>query len=144
MEFVNRFVRAFGAERIGALIGDREFVGGDWFRWLRAKGAPFVMRVRDNFKVPVASGARKTDARNCFRGFRVEESRRLGAGNVRGGSRPVRHAPPGRGGFPAAPVDGGTITNRLQFGHIRRRRFPRACGIFSGQRRLPRGSLATP
>lgn len=78
MELVDRFVRAFGADRIRALLGDREFVGGDWFRWLQAKGIPLVMRVRDNFKVPVASGTRRTEVRNCFRGLRVEEPRRLG------------------------------------------------------------------
>ena len=78
MDLVNRFVRAFGVERIGALLGDREFVGGKWFSWLRAKGIPFVMRVRDNFKVPVASGTRKTEVRNCFRGLRAEVPRSLG------------------------------------------------------------------
>ena len=78
MALVERFVREFGVERIGALLGDREFVGGKWFRWLRAKGIPFVMRVRDNFKVPVASGTRKPEVRNCFRGLRAEVPRSLG------------------------------------------------------------------
>jgi hypothetical protein len=32
MALLERFVSEFGAERIGALLGDREFVGGDWFR----------------------------------------------------------------------------------------------------------------
>ena len=40
MELVNRFIRAFGAGRIGALRGDREFVGEKRLRWLRAKGIP--------------------------------------------------------------------------------------------------------
>ena len=84
MALVERFVREFGAERIGALLGDREFVGGKWFRWLRAKGIPFVMRVRDNFKVPVASGTRRTEVRNCFRGPLVKKPRSLGMREICG------------------------------------------------------------
>jgi len=36
-------------KQIECLLGDREFVGEEWFDWLDTKGIPFVIRVRENF-----------------------------------------------------------------------------------------------
>lgn len=46
------FVRIFGAHRIAELIGDREFIGDEWVRYLHKNGIPFFIRVKGNMKVP--------------------------------------------------------------------------------------------
>jgi Transposase DDE domain len=40
-----------GADRIKMLLGDREFIGDEWFAALIALGVPFVMRLRQNMTV---------------------------------------------------------------------------------------------
>jgi transposase len=45
-------VKVFGANRIAELVGDREFIGGAWIHYLHANGIPFVIRVKENMKVP--------------------------------------------------------------------------------------------
>lgn len=80
---MRRFLAVFEKARIRAVTGDREFVGGDWFRWLKRHEIPFVLRVRDNFQV-LTSGGRNTDIRNCFRNLKLYERRVLGCRKVCG------------------------------------------------------------
>lgn len=47
-DLIDRFVGTFGRERIGVLLGDREFVGPEWIGYLQTQGVPFVMRLREN------------------------------------------------------------------------------------------------
>lgn len=35
IELLERFIQVFGKTRIAFLTTDREFRGGEWFRWLR-------------------------------------------------------------------------------------------------------------
>jgi Transposase DDE domain len=50
------FIELFGKERLGCLLGDREFIGKDWLRWLRREQINFHLRVRENFRVTNARG----------------------------------------------------------------------------------------
>jgi Transposase DDE domain len=50
------FIELFGKERLGCLLGDREFIGRDWLRWLRREQINFHLRVRENFRVTNARG----------------------------------------------------------------------------------------
>ena len=45
---VSRFIRIFGTGRTDILLADREFVGGNWFRWLREHNIPFNIRIKKN------------------------------------------------------------------------------------------------
>lgn len=47
-QLIERFIELFGAERIGALTADREFIGKEWFEWLNEQKVPFVIRIRNN------------------------------------------------------------------------------------------------
>lgn len=49
---LGRFLKVFGRERIAALLGDREFIGEDWFAWLQAQGIPFHIRLKRNTLIP--------------------------------------------------------------------------------------------
>lgn len=80
---MKRFLAVFGADRIRAVTGDREFVGGNWFRWLKKREIPFVLRVRNNFKVTASSG-RETEIRNCFRNLKLYRHRTLGERKICG------------------------------------------------------------
>lgn len=80
---LRRFIKLFGADRIEAITGDREFVGKDWFDWLKKRKIPFVMRIRDNFRVQTTRG-RTTYVWNCFRNLKICQQKLLGARNVAG------------------------------------------------------------
>ncbi len=47
-EVMETVLKAIPIYRIEAISGDREFIGDDWFSYLKSKNIPFVMRVRDN------------------------------------------------------------------------------------------------
>jgi hypothetical protein len=48
---VQEFGRVFGYASIRYLCADREFIGKDWFAWLRSQHLDFRIRVRENTKV---------------------------------------------------------------------------------------------
>ncbi len=48
IHLISRFIELFGTDRIDVLLADREFVGGDWFRWLRKQGVPFNIRIKQD------------------------------------------------------------------------------------------------
>ena len=79
-----RFLKLFGRGRIGAVVADREFVGGDWFAWLQSEEIPFAMRLRENFKTRPVDGKENKDARDYFSGLRPGESLDLGVCEVCG------------------------------------------------------------
>lgn len=80
---VGRFIKVFGKGRIRAITGDREFVGKNWFNWLKKQGIPFVLRIRDNFTVPTTCG-RTTYVWNCFRNLKLYQQKVLGVRKVGG------------------------------------------------------------
>lgn len=74
---VKRFLRLFGYERMQCLIGDREFVGEDWFAWLREEQIPFLMRLRQNNYIGNADG-KATKARDLFHHLKFGDELDLG------------------------------------------------------------------
>ena len=40
------------------MIGDREFIGGKWCKWLKEKKIGFYIRIKDNNRIQFANGAR--------------------------------------------------------------------------------------
>jgi len=48
---LNRFVNTFGIEKIDYFTADREFRGGEWFRYLIQHNIPFCIRIPNNTKV---------------------------------------------------------------------------------------------
>lgn len=78
---VQRFLRLFGRERIKCLIGDREFIGKDWFAWLQKERIPFLMRLRQSDRIANAEG-QLTKGENLFRHVRFDEMLDLGLRKV--------------------------------------------------------------
>ena len=56
MALVELCLAVVGKERIGVLIGDREFVGHKWFKSLKERGIHFVMRVPKHHLVTMQNG----------------------------------------------------------------------------------------
>lgn len=57
-EVLQQFMDCFGKQRIECVVGDREFIGKDWFSFLLTQQVPFVMRLRQNFYVEKAGKRR--------------------------------------------------------------------------------------
>jgi hypothetical protein len=53
---IERFIAIFGRERIGLLLGDREFIGTEWLNWLIGNDIPFVIRMRAGQRATTAEG----------------------------------------------------------------------------------------
>ncbi len=51
-------VAVLGRARIGLVVGDREFVGHAWLKWLKDQGLNFVMRLPKHHLLTLASGQR--------------------------------------------------------------------------------------
>jgi hypothetical protein len=55
-------VALLGRERIGLVLGDREFVGHSWLKWLKDNGLNFVMRLPKHHLLTDESGRRRAIA----------------------------------------------------------------------------------
>ena len=76
IELISRFIRLFGAERIRALCADREFIGSEWFGWLRSEGVPVCIRIRQNQYITDSAGVARQGS-VLFRDLKPGESRIL-------------------------------------------------------------------
>jgi DDE family transposase len=72
IRLVREFGRVFGYSAISYLCADREFIGKDWFSWLRSVGVDFRIRVRENTRVQNGRG-QMVDIHRLFRAQRVGE-----------------------------------------------------------------------
>lgn len=67
IELLGKYVRLFGAHPLAFVTADREFVGRDWFRYLRREKIPFRIRIKENLEVTNARGDKMVSAKNLFR-----------------------------------------------------------------------------
>lgn len=72
INLVKEFGRIFGYGAIAYLCADREFIGTDWFAWLRSQEVDFRIRVRENTKVINGRG-QKVSIHRLFRSLRIGE-----------------------------------------------------------------------
>jgi hypothetical protein len=80
---LEKYRRLFGTASIDFVTADREFIGRDWFRYLRREQLPYRIRIKENLKVTTARGDKKVAARNLFR------TQRVGVGVLLTGRREV-------------------------------------------------------
>lgn len=71
---VGRFIKLFGKTPIEGLLGDREFVGKEWFQWLDQNKIPFFIRVKENFNIKVFCG-KGGPAKYYFKGLPVKHQK---------------------------------------------------------------------
>lgn len=51
IKLLKKLQRTFPKQRLGSLMGDREFIGGAWMEWLTTTGISFVLRLREDMHV---------------------------------------------------------------------------------------------
>ena len=66
IELLNLCVEVLGKERIGLIIGDREFVGHKWMKYLKDKGLLFVMRLPKHHLIQRLDGDVVSVDQLCF------------------------------------------------------------------------------
>ena len=74
-------LQVLGQHRVGLVVGDREFVGHKWFKYLKDKGISFVMRMPKHHQLTDEQGQRHAIA---AWGLRPGQSRQLGRCQVDG------------------------------------------------------------
>jgi len=84
IDLVDRFIHHFGKDCLAGLLCDREFVGKDWFAYLKSSGIPFYIRIKSN-ALTTNSGGQGTNVWTLFLGLKHREERVLrGAREVYG------------------------------------------------------------
>ncbi len=83
IELVEKYVEIFGADSLSFVTADREFIGRDWFSYLRRKKIPFRIRIKENLKISNARGNKMVSAKNLFR------TQKVGVGVLLRGQRKV-------------------------------------------------------
>lgn len=53
---LDRFISQFGTTFVNGIIGDREFIGADWWRWLNEQHLPFIIRIKRNQRLHDGNG----------------------------------------------------------------------------------------
>ena len=44
-ELISKIISLIGVDRISVIVGDREFIGHEWFKYLKDNNIPFCMRM---------------------------------------------------------------------------------------------------
>ena len=55
-ELLAKLIKAIGKERIGVIIGDREFIGLEWIKYLKSNDILFCMRVPKSHLITLSDG----------------------------------------------------------------------------------------
>lgn len=53
---INKYINAFGIDNIAGLLGDRDFIGKDWFKYLLKHKIAMYIRIKDNAQIPNSKG----------------------------------------------------------------------------------------
>jgi hypothetical protein len=56
IDLMQKCIDLIGVNRIGILIGDREFIGNKWLKWLKDNNIPFCMRMPKSHLVTLENG----------------------------------------------------------------------------------------
>ncbi len=51
IRLLKKLCRTFPKQKVGSLMGDREFIGGAWMEWLKSTRISFVLRLREDMCV---------------------------------------------------------------------------------------------
>lgn len=71
---LQKFIKRFGKDCIAGLLADREFIGGDWFKWLLDEKIPFYIRIKNN-TITTNSRGLSVDIDALFHGLKQQEQR---------------------------------------------------------------------
>lgn len=69
---IEDYINVIGKENIGILMADREFIGTEWFKWLKKEEINFMIRVRSNLNIIIGNKSKKK-LKNIFRNYKYKE-----------------------------------------------------------------------
>ena len=73
---LQRFIRQFGRRDILGILGDREFIGDQWWQWLSDQDIPYLIRMKENQLLTDRQGLERP-VRSLFADLNVGKSRSL-------------------------------------------------------------------
>ncbi len=76
IQLIELFIKIFGIEKIDYIVGDREFIGTDWIKYLVDNKINFRFRIKSNTLISCAHGG-NSSARNFARQLRCKEAMQL-------------------------------------------------------------------
>lgn len=74
---LKRFIGQFGKYKILGILGDREFIGDQWWQWLMSEDIPYLIRMKAN-QLLTADRHERMKVETLFRDMKVGEERQLG------------------------------------------------------------------
>ena len=80
---LERFIKLFGVGKIKHVLGDREFIGKEWLKFLMSKQIPFIIRLRSDILISNSKGRGKP-SKNFFRDLAPNSKKFLGRRMVLG------------------------------------------------------------
>jgi hypothetical protein len=75
IQVMQRLLRRVDKDLIETVVADREFIGGEWFAWLKAQGLRFAIRIRENATTPNGKG--EIPLRRLFADLPIHQQRIL-------------------------------------------------------------------
>ncbi len=75
---LQRFIGQFGRQNILGVLGDREFIGEQWWKWLTTMSIPYLIRVKEN-QLVINRRGKTVSIRALFSDLKVGKSRVLRA-----------------------------------------------------------------
>lgn len=76
IDLMKRLIDQLGKERIAGILADREFVGAQWFAWLRQEKMAFCIRIKKN-TLTIDRRGKEIYVDSLFRNVKVDEQRVL-------------------------------------------------------------------
>lgn len=76
VDLISRFISYFGCQCVKGLLGDREFIGKQWFEYLKKNNIPYYIRIKESMLVSNSKG-HMTNAKFLFTGLKRCEKRIL-------------------------------------------------------------------
>lgn len=70
IDLLNRALKAFGKDRIEAILADREFVGSEWFDFLMKSDLSFCIRIQGKYLIGKVRNCYLIPAREVFKNLR--------------------------------------------------------------------------
>ena len=74
INLIKRFISKFGKERIGCILGDREFIGKHWLGWLDSENIDYIVRIKNN-QLTTASNGGETKVSRLFHDMYIHQHR---------------------------------------------------------------------
>ncbi len=75
IELINNFIAWFGKDSIDSILGDREFIGADWLKFLNDEAIRYSLRIRNNFKVFLWEQQKDISVNWLFNDLKINEVR---------------------------------------------------------------------